>query len=108
MTATEADIARRAGAMCIAAEPHEDKTEWPCRKHLAEAARQFSIHPSALALAGVTDGPASIVAPASGAAGQVPAVPASVAPPSVKSNRPPALNEGPAEGATAIARTEGT
>lgn len=40
---TLTDVARRAGAICLAAEPHAGRNEqWPCDEHLAEAARQLS------------------------------------------------------------------
>ena len=38
MTATaETLVARRAGAMCIAAGRHGDSAEWPCDRHLTLA-----------------------------------------------------------------------
>lgn len=101
MTATEADIARRAGAMCIAAEPHEDKTEWPCARHKAEAARQLGIHSSAPASSLVVSGSAATGTGFDGAAGvRVPVVPASGqgagGSTSQTDNRPGTLNPRPA------------
>lgn len=108
-TATQADIARRAGAMCIAAEPHEDKTEWPCGKHLAEAARQLSIHPSALASSPAAGGsPASAGAGFDGAAGPcagTAARPGLAAPPSTNTTARVSDTRA-AEGATAIAQKQ--
>ena len=74
------DLARRAGALCLAAEPHAD--EWPCTHHRHEAARQLSAVASTLA----TGGLASAGAGVDGATGPcAPAGPGPVAPPSEKS-----------------------
>ncbi len=99
MTATEADIARRAGALCIVSEPHEDKTDWPCKRHLAEAARQLGITlpaPASMSVTGsaagaLIDGAAGVRAPVvptsgQGAGGSTP-----------NSNRPGTLNPRAAE-----------
>lgn len=101
------DVARRAGALCIAREPHRAPGEdWPCHRCMTRVRNS-----SAPALAGVTDGPASIVAPGTGVSGRVPAWSPNPSQDgdstSANSNRPPAVNEGPAEGAAATARTEG-
>lgn len=42
--AADYDLHKRAGALCLAAEPHlEPDEDWPCTRHLAEAARQVAI-----------------------------------------------------------------
>lgn len=38
---TTAELYRRAGALCIAAEPHSEITDWPCEAHIKEAAREL-------------------------------------------------------------------
>ncbi len=111
--AVDLDLYRRAAARCAAAEPHCDADEdCPCNRCLLAAARQLAIasNLSAPASNPAAGGSAAAGAGFDGAAGRVPGTP----PPSqaggstTKSNRPLALNEGPAEGATAIARKEGT
>lgn len=105
--ATDLDLHRRAAARCTVSEPHRDADEdVPCSGCLLAAARQLAIASQLSAPASiVTGGPAAIGA-IDGAAGRVPRRSAA-APPSVESNR--RESELPAaEGATAIARTEGT
>ena len=47
--ADETLVARRAGAMCIAAGRHGDAGEWPCDRHLALARWLLGVPSSAVA-----------------------------------------------------------
>lgn len=94
---TRTQVYMRAGALCIAAEPHPEITDWPCRKHVEEAARQLNVPVPAPALASVTGPTAGALV--SGAADRDRR--SVSAPPSVEDNRCPAVNEAPAEGGPA-------
>lgn len=107
------DLYRRALARCITSGSHFDADDAPpCSGCLLVTAKRLAIppaHVSALASASPSEGARLLAEGADGAAGPR-ALPASPGPaaPSSKNNRPPARNEGPAEGAAATARTEGT
>ena len=65
-------VARRAGAMCIAAGRHGDSAEWPCDRHLAQARWLLGVTSSAVAPASFGVAPQPRTEGASGAAGRVP------------------------------------
>lgn len=102
---SDADLYRRAGAICMAAEPHAIP-HWPCDAHVAEARHQLDTarHLSAAASTSVTDGPPSVGALVAGAAGREDRRSAA-APPS-NEHRARVITPDPAGRAAATAQTE--
>lgn len=108
--AADYDLYRRALARCVTSEPHIDADDAPpCSGCLLATAKRLAIPPAHVSPAAVApfsldrrraEGATGVVGPRA-----LPASPGLAAPPSTK-NRPPARNEGPAEGATAIAQKQ--
>jgi hypothetical protein len=97
--AVDLDLYRRAAARCTTAEPHRDADEaWPCSGCLLAAARQLAIASNLSAPASTVTGGSAATGAVDGVAGLVLGPPSGRAGGSTpNSNRPLALNEGPAE-----------